>query len=205
MKYLLFILCLIFLPQYVLASNAEVQGVHRVFSVSEHNPYIIQRIMTITGRQEYVFVCMDYNKSEIYTGEYGAFSGFYQCKLLSMEDGVDVFQPVMDWGVTETRARFSLSQIIGGCKDHPLYGHRREFLVRGMKIRINIYDFSPMKSPESFWKVYNFKLQLDITNYPHATSAFSGYASEMCLSDSEKTDQFGNLIDDARIITENTY
>ncbi|EOD1045425.1 TPA: hypothetical protein U2L50_004758 [Citrobacter farmeri] len=205
MKLLLFFIFFIVLPQNVLALNSEIQNVHSIFSVSQDNSFIIQKIMATNGEEEYIFVCMDYNKSENYTGEYGTFSGFYQCKFFSLKDGSEIFQPVADWGVTETRARFFMSQIIGGCKDHPLYGHRREFFVRGMKIVIDINDFSPKKSPGSFWKVYKFKLRLDVTNYPGAASDFSGHASEMCESDNEKTDESGNLIDNVHIIKKNTY
>lgn len=205
MKYLLYYLCLIFLSGKVGASEYDVQNVHKVFHVTQNNSFITQNIKDKKGRLKYIFVCMDYKQSEDYVGEYGAFSGFYQCKLFSLNDGAEIFQPVVDWGVTQTRARFFLSQIIGGCKDHLLYGHEREFLVRGMRIIIDIYDFLPKKSPNSFWDNYFFKLKLDVTTYPKATGDFSGYASEMCVSDKENIDGLGNLIDNAHIIREKTY
>lgn len=62
--------------------------------------------MAKNGDIEYIFVCMDYNESEKYIGEYGTFSGFYQCKFFSVKDGSEIFQPVANWGVTETQARF---------------------------------------------------------------------------------------------------
>lgn len=205
MKFWLYLICLIFFPSDIWALNVEVQNVHSIFSVSQKNPFIIHDVMAKNGDIEYIFVCMDYNESEKYIGEYGTFSGFYQCKFFSVKDGSEIFQPVANWGVTETRARFFLSQIIGGCKDHPLYGHRREFRVRGMKILIDIYDFLPERSPELFWEIYSFKLRLDVTNYPNATSDFSGYAPEMCVSDHEETDSSGRLVDDAHIVTRNVY
>lgn len=205
MKFWLYLVSLILFPNDIWALNFEVQNVHSIFSVTQNNPFITHTIIAKNGDVEYIFVCMDYNESEKYIGKYGNFSGFYQCKLFSVKDGSEIFQPIANWGVTETRARFFLSQIIGGCKDHPLYGHRREFHVRGMKILIDIYDFLPKKSPKIFWEKYSFKLKLDVTNYPDATSAFSGYASEMCVSDHEETDHSGNLVDDAHIVTKNTY
>lgn len=205
MRYQIYYLCLLFLPGKGFTSEYEIQNFHKVFYVTQKNPFITQNILGRDGKPKYKFICMDYKQSENYVGEYGAFSGFYQCKLFSLIDGTEIFQPVADWGVTQTRARFFLSQIIGGCKEHSLYGHKREFLVRGIRVIINIHDFTPIKSPKSFWGNYAFKLKLDVINYPKATGDFSGYASEMCASDKEGVDNSGNLIDNPHIIREYAY
>lgn len=71
MKFWLYLICLIFFPSDIWALNVEVQNVHSIFSVSQNNPFIIHDVMAKNGDIEYVFVCMDYNESEKYIGEYG--------------------------------------------------------------------------------------------------------------------------------------
>lgn len=150
----------------------------------------------------YEFVCRD---GEYYDEEYfGNFSGFYQCKLFEILKnghlGTDVLGPDGNWRSSVTRARFDMSSIIGGCKNHQEYGHERTFLTQGMKVNINIHDLKPTDGMEKIFENYSFILDVDIINHPSVQSEFSGYEKEECTAEYEGVDKNGNFTDKVKII-----
>lgn len=154
-------------------------------------------VRSAKGRALYRLVC---RSGEYEGGDYGNFSGFFQCKLLDLNTGADIFRPAPEWNRDWTRARFYTYSIIGGCKDHPEYGHLRTFAARGMKVRIDIHDLVPKENMASLFEKYRFALDIAIDRDDTAQTPFVGYERETCIADFEKIDERGNFVDNARII-----
>lgn len=157
-------------------------------------------VLLKTGEKRYVLGCMHTPQAELYQGNWGAFSGMFQCKLIDLKDGADILQPVDEWGSTVTRARFYHYEVMGGCRKHQWYGHRREFHVHGMKVVLDIVDFVPGSTIQPFYDDYRFTLNVAITNDKSANSAWGGYAPEICRVDNEYIDKYGKLQGQVSII-----
>jgi len=153
--------------------------IHKQAEITSENTAFEFYLLSEEKIKKYEFVCRDGNYYD--EADFGNFSGFYQCKLIKMLNngqlGADVLAPDISWRSSVTRARFDVSSIIGGCRNHPEYGHERVFFDK-----------------------YKFTLDVNINNHPSSSSEFSGYEKEVCTAESERIDQFGNYIDKVKII-----
>lgn len=187
-------ICLyLILPEAATAAWPTIQEVYQRFPQTADSLLLEQPILLATGEKRYVLGCMHQKQADIYQGDWGNFSGMFQCKLRDLTDDTDILQPTEHWGSTVTRARFYESDVIGGCRDHRWYGHRREFHVRGMKVVLDIVDFVPGSTIQTFYDNYHFTLNVQVTNDKSATSAWGGYATEICRVDNEYIDKHGKL------------
>lgn len=187
------------------ASWPEIQELHQHFFQNANSSLLVFPVRLLSGEKRYMLGCMNARLSDTYEGKWGNFSGLFQCKLVDIKEGTDLFQPVENWGSTVTRARFDTTAVIGGCRDNHWYGHRREFHARGMKIVLDIINFVPGKTPSTFYTDYQFTLKLDATNDNTATLGWSGYAPEVCLSSLEDVDENGEYTDHVHISTDNAF
>ncbi|MDF3827564.1 MULTISPECIES: hypothetical protein [unclassified Pseudocitrobacter] len=189
-------ICLyLMLPGAVMAAWPTIQEVHQRFPQTADSLLLEQPILLATGEKRYVLGCMHQKQADVYQGDWGNFSAMFQCKFRDLTDDSDILQPTDHWGSTVTRARFYASDVIGGCRDHRWYGHRREFHVRGMKVVLDIVDFVPGSTIKTFYDQYRFTLNVDVINDTTATSAWGGLAAEMCRAETEGFDKDGHFID----------
>ena len=184
------------------ADYPSIIPVHKQSEITSENTAFEFYLLSEKKIKTYEFVCRDgdyYNESD-----FGNFSGFYQCKLIQIIKngrlGADVLAPDISWRSSVTRARFDVSSIIGGCRNHPEYGHERVFFVQGMKVVINIHDLKPTAGMINLFDKYKFTLDVNINNHPSSSSEFSGYEKEMCTAEYERIDQSENYIDKVKII-----
>ncbi|TBL75193.1 hypothetical protein EYY94_09360 [Obesumbacterium proteus] len=176
--------------------------IHKQAEITSENTTFEFYLLSEEKIKIYEFVCRDGNYYD--EADFGNFSGFYQCKLIKMLNngqlGADVLAPDISWRSSVTRARFDVSSIIGGCRNHPEYGHERVFFVQGMKVVINIHDLKPTAGMVNLFDRYKFTLDVNINNHPSSSSEFSGYEKEVCTAEYERIDQSGNYIDKVKII-----
>lgn len=184
---------LLVIPAVAAEQWPTIQERHLQIIQTRYTPLREEPILLATGEKRYVLGCMHTPQAELYQGNWGAFSGMFQCKLIDLKDGADILQPGDKWGSTVTRARFYHYEVMGGCRDHQWYGHRREFHVRGMKVVLDIADFVPGSTIQTFYDDYRFTLDMQVTNDKSATSAWGGYAPEICRVDNEYIDKHGKL------------
>lgn len=182
---------LLVIPAVAAEQWPTIQERHLHIIQTRYTPLRELHVLLESGEKRYVLGCMHTPLAEFYQGSWGA--GMFQCKLVDLKDGVDILQPADKWGSTVTRARFYHYEVMGGCRKPQWYGHRREFHVRGMKVVLNIVDFVPGSSVQTFYDDYRFTLNVQVTNDKSSTSAWGGDAPEICCVDNEYIDEHGKL------------
>lgn len=192
---------LFFLTLPAAANYTGIIPIHKHAEITSENTSLEFYLSSKERVKAYKFVCQD---GDYYNEEtYGNFSGFYQCKLFEILKnghlGADILGPDRSWRSSVTRARFNMSSIIGGCKNHSEYGHERIFLVQGMKVIINIHDLKPTNRMAEVFEKYSFSIDVNINNHRSSQSEFSGYEKEECTAEYEKIDPSGHYIDKVKI------
>jgi hypothetical protein len=157
--------------------------------MSEKNPNIQTTIFSPGGNPLYRIVCHEGDFEDANTGTYNL---LFQCKLGPQGEGShfeDFFSPNAQWPRSTTRATFN-SGLNDKCSDDPYYGQRRTFLVRGMKIVLEVKNFEVKPSIAESVKrdlikptEYSFSLGIDIGPDQDATGEFAGPAPHMCVAD----------------------
>src|SRR6266702_2828140 len=169
----------------------EVAPLDRTFLFNSGDPHVEAAVTSKDGKSLYRFVC---HEGDYEDDETGSYNFLFQCKLVPLdarEGGVDLFLPSMNWRRSRTRATFN-SGLDGKCKDHPYYGSRRVFFVRGMRVELETSDFSFSPTIKEIRErdlvkptAYSLKLRLHVTISPGAKNEVAGPVPEVCDSDYE--------------------
>jgi len=157
------------------------------FRFSSDSPYDEAVIESPDGKPLYRFVCHEGGYEDGATGDYNS---LFQCKLFSLviskERFLDLFLPSYSWGRSRTRATFN-DGLGDKCDNHPYYGHKRTFNLRGMRIELTVSDFraSPgiaesLKRDLAKPDHYSLNLHVRVTPAPEATNPIAGTVPEVC-------------------------
>jgi len=161
----------------------NVSQMDATFRVTEKNPHIETTIFSDTGESLYQLVCHEGDFEDDRTGSYNF---LFHCKLMPVDGEdkfLDLFTPSRHWRRSRTRARFSGPD---KCSDHPYYGLRRTFLIRGMRVELQMSGFTsePSLREELERRLlkptrYSFSFSVRVIPDPRATNEIAGPA-EVC-------------------------
>jgi len=165
----------------------KVSPLDATFAVSSQNPHVETIVFSEKGDPVYRLTC---HEGDFENDRDGSFDFLFHCKLFPMNTKVefrDLFWPSDNWRRSRTRAKFR-SGFDGLCKDHPYYGQRRIFQLRGMRIELQVSDFSQTPSVQEQLtrdldpNEYRLKLKLRVIAVPDptATARIAGPAQEVC-------------------------
>ena len=118
----------------------NVSQMDATFRVTEKNPHIETTIFSDTGESLYQLVCHEGDFEDQRTGYYDL---CFHCKLMPVDGKdkfLDLFTPSRHWRRSRTRAAFDAG--LDKCGEHPYYGLRRTFLMRGMRIELQMSGFT---------------------------------------------------------------
>lgn len=112
--------------------------------------------------------------------------GMFQCHLIDMKgDGPELLIGENNWNynkTSNTRGVFTYEQLVGPCKSDPEFGFKREFYMRGMKLRLSISNFNSPPVAD----VITGKVQLTYTFYFEAKVMPDKYSTSKYTSPSAK-------------------
>jgi len=166
-----------------------VSNLRATFDVTDKNPNIETTVFEEAGKPLYRIICHEGDFEDAETGSYDL---LFHCKLVPVDTKDrfrDLFVPSDRWRRSRTRATFN-SGLDDKCSDHPFYGQRRTFLVRGMKIKLEVahFTFKPTEA-EILEKglikptQYGFSFGIDVIPDSTATGEIAGPAPQVCEDD----------------------
>jgi hypothetical protein len=144
--------------------------IRKTFYVSDVNKADVSlHIKAQDGRDLYTLQC----HSAGYEGDPGFdYSGDFECRLV-LADGRNTYSTLLtedldqsrDW---ESRGRFFVASLRGGCANVPEFGAVRNFELRGMRLTLRI--FNPVFEGE---KLHSLKLSVTVAPDPNAHRAIA--------------------------------
>src|SRR6266496_455605 len=166
----------------------NVSQMDAAFLVTEKNPHIETTIFSDTGKALYQLVC---HEGDFEEGRTGSYNLLFQCKLVPVDEKdrfLDLFTPSDHWRRSRTRASFDAG--LDKCSEHPYYGLRRIFLIRGMRIALQMSGFTMEPSLREYLQKrlitptrYSFSFSVRVIPDPQANNEIAGTAPEVCEED----------------------
>ncbi len=166
-----------------------VSPLRAVFSISTDQPHVETIIFSKEGRGLYSLRCHQGDYMDEFDSDY---DHMYHCKMLPLDrkdELFDLFSPYDTWNKARTRALFRREQVNGGCKNHRYYGSKRVFLMRNMKVTLEVTNFrSPSVTDILKGKkkpYFSFQLLVDVKPAPEADQSHAEPVSELCFGSYE--------------------